>query len=288
MRSKLFVPGTRQDWFHKVLSGAADAISYDLEDSVAEALKPMVRVYVGEFLRSEAARGTAKTLIARVNAQRSPHFEADVQAVAQPGLAMLNVPRLENAADVQAAVAVLERAEAGNGVTRPISILANIETPKALRNAAEIACAHPRVAGLQLGLVDLFEALDMDRRDAANAHAAMFSARMAAGEAGVFVLDAAYADIPDLQGFRAEAQRARAMGYAGKSCVHPSQVPLANDVFRPTDEEITFAQKVVTTVQHATPDQAGVFTIDGKMVDGPFIRRAQRTLALARAMGLAA
>lgn len=287
MRSKLFVPGTRQELFHKVLSGVADAISLDLEDSVAPDLKPAVRVYVGEFLRSDAARSTAKTLIARVNAQDTPHFEADVLAVAQPGLAMLNVPKLESAADVLAAVAQLERAEARNGVASPITILANIETPKALRNAAEIAAAHPRVVGLQLGLVDLFEQLNMDRRDAASVHAAMFAVRMAAGEAGVFACDSAYADIPNLEGFRAEALRARAMGFVGKSCIHPSQVPVANEVFRPSDDEIAFSQKVLSTLSSAAPDAAGVFTVDGRMVDAPFIRRAQRTVAVARSLGLA-
>ena len=286
MRSKLFVPGTRQDLFLKVLSGEADAISYDLEDSVAEAGKATARERLGEFLRGEAARGSAKTLIARVNPLHSAHFQADVQAVAQGGLAMLNLPRPESAADVLAAVAVLEQAEVRNGVAAPIKLLVNIETPKALRCAAEIAGAHPRVVGVQLGLVDLFESLAMDRQDAASVHAAMFAVRMAAGEAGVFVVDSAFADIPNVEGFRHEAQRARAMGFVGKSCIHPSQVPLANAAFRPTDEEIAFSQKVLHTLAQAAPDRAGVFTVDGKMVDAPFISRARRTLAMASTLGL--
>jgi citrate lyase subunit beta/citryl-CoA lyase len=286
MRSKLFVPGTRQDLFLKVLSGAADAISYDLEDSVAEACKAQARLQLGDFLRGDAARSCGKTLIARVNSLGTLHFEADLLAVAQPGLSMLNLPRPESAADVLAAVAALEHAERRNGVSAPITLLVNIETPKALRYAAEIASAHPRVVGLQLGLVDLFESLNMDRADAASVHAAMFAVRMAAGEAGVFVMDAAFADIQDSDGFLTEARRARAMGYSGKSCIHPSQVPLANGVFRPSDEEIAFSKKVLDMLAQAAPQRAGVFTVDGKMVDAPFIRRARRTLAAAHTLGL--
>src|SRR6185436_11175088 len=116
MRSKLFFPGTRQDLFLKVLSGEADAIAYDLEDSVADGCKVSARAHLGAFLQGEAARASGKTLMVRVNPLRSPYFQADLQAVAQPGLTMLNLPRPESAADVLAAVAALEQVEARNGV----------------------------------------------------------------------------------------------------------------------------------------------------------------------------
>ena len=286
MRSKLFVPGSRPEFFGKALSSEADAISIDLEDSVVESRKDEARHAVRDFLQSAEVLATTKVIIVRVNAIGTAHFEMDVKAITQPALVMVNLPKLESAADIHAAVAVLERVEAANGRDRPVEILANIETPRALRCALEIASAHPRVAGLQLGYGDLFEPLGIERRDTQNVHAAMFAMRMAAGEAGVFAYDGAFANVQDADGYRAEASMARRLGYMGKSCVHPSQIALANEVFRPSDEDIAFARRVLDAVQHARAQQVGAFTVEGKMIDVPFIRRAEAIVAVARKLGL--
>lgn len=103
MRSKLFVPGSRPELFAKALASAADAISIDLEDSVVESRKAEARATVREFLLSAEARSTSKVIIVRVNALNTPHFEADVIAITQPGLALLNLPKPESADDVLAA-----------------------------------------------------------------------------------------------------------------------------------------------------------------------------------------
>lgn len=282
MRSKLFVPGARPELFGKALAGPADAISIDLEDSVAEDRKAEARLQVGEFLRSSTVRTSGKIIIVRVNALSSSHFTSDVLAVAVPGLSFLNLPKAQSPDEVRAAALALEHAESVNRVEQPIAILANIETPLALRRAAEIAAAHPRVAGLQLGLADLFEASGIDRGDAANVHAAMFAMRLAAAEAGVFAYDGAFARLQDPEGYRAEAGMARRLGYLGKSCIHPSQVALANEVFQPRDEEIAFARRVVATAQQT---KSGVFTLDGRMIDAPFIRRAEALVALVDKQG---
>lgn len=282
MRSKLFVPGSRPELFAKALASDADAISVDLEDSVAGNRKAEARALVAKFLQSAEIGATNKVIIVRVNALSTPHFEADLLAIAQSGLALLNLPKPESADDVRAAIAVLERAEAANAVNEPIRILANIESPKGLRNAAEIAAAHPRVSGLQLGYGDLFEPLGIDRRDAASVHAVMFAVRMAAGAAGVFAYDGAFADLQDPKGFRAEAEMARRLGYWGKSCIHPSQIALANEVFRPSDAEVAFALRVLEAYRQADARGAGAFTVDGRMIDIPFIRRAEAIVAVSR------
>jgi citrate lyase subunit beta/citryl-CoA lyase len=279
MRSKLFVPGSRPELFAKALAGDADALSIDLEDSVAADRKEEARAAVALFLQSAEAAGSRKVLIVRVNAQGTPHFEADVLAVTRSALALINLPKVESAQDVHAAVAALERAQTANGVAGTVRILANIETPKGLRNAAGIATAHHRVAGLQLGYVDLFEPAGIDRHDPANVHAAMFAVRMAAAEAGVFAYDGAFTDIKDAQGFSDEAQRARRLGFWGKSCIHPSQVPLANAAFSPDPREIQFAQRVLAASREAAARGAGVFTLDGRMIDLPMIRRAETIVA---------
>src|SRR6218665_2662885 len=128
MRSKLFVPGVRPELFAKALASAADALSIDLEDSVPEDRKAEARERAGELLRSEAAQASGKRLIVRVNALDTPHFEADLRAIAAPSLALVNVPKIESAADVTGAAQALEQAF---GPASPGALLANIETPRA-------------------------------------------------------------------------------------------------------------------------------------------------------------
>lgn len=286
MKSKLFVPGSRPELFAKALDGAADAVSFDLEDAVSESRKDEARGVLGEFLRQGGVAASGKTIIVRVNAMDTPHFASDVGAVAQPGVRVLNLPKPESPEHVRAAVAAIEQAERANGVTTPIGLLLNIETPGALRTAAELATAHPRVVGLQLGLGDLFEPLGIARREPSAIRQAMFAVRMAAGEAGIYAYDSAFADIRDIEGFRAEAGLARDLGFLGKTCIHPSQVAIANDVFRPTDAEIAHALKVVEATRDADARGVGAYVVDGKMIDIPFVIRARAIVASARSLGL--
>ncbi|CAD6545292.1 Citrate lyase subunit beta [Paraburkholderia hiiakae] len=288
MRSKLFVPASRPELFEKALASAADALSFDLEDSVAPARKPDAREALRALLVSPAMREHGKVLIVRVNALDTPWFADDIAAVVQPGLDYVNLPKPESADDVRAAAAAIERAERANGVSRPVKLLLNVESPRALREAATLAAAHARVAGLQLGLGDLFEPLGIARRDPAAVQQAMFSLRLAAGEAGVFAYDSAFANIKDTEGFRAEAELARALGFLGKSCIHPSQIALANDVFRPSDEEIAHALRVVEAARNAERDGVGAYVVDGKMIDAPFVERARALVQSAERLGLVA
>ena len=275
MRTKLFVPGSRPDLFGKAMAGEADALSIDLQDAVEESRKAEARVATGNFLKSLPHEKT-KVMIVRVNAITSRHFEADVEAIRCPGLDMVNVPRVESAEDVCRATAV----------TKDIPILANIETAKGLRLAAEIAAAHPKVAGLQLGFGDLLEPLGIDRGNPAIVLHCQLLMRLAAGEAGIFAYDSAYADVNDLEGLKREAEGARKLGYLGKSAIHPRQVPVINATFRPSAEEIAYSIKVVETARDAKARGVGAWTVDGKMVDAPFVMRAENTLALATRLGL--
>lgn len=286
MRSKLFVPASRPELFGKALSGAADALSFDLEDAVALDMKAQARGILRDLLRSESLLGSAKTIIVRVNALDTPHFQDDVMAVVQPGLQMLNLPKPESVADVLAAVRAIAQAEQANGVSIPVQLLLNVESPKALRMAHELAAAHPRVLGLQLGLGDLFEPLAIGRHARAAIEQAMFSLRMAAGEAGVFAYDSAFADVADSAGYRAEAEMARDLGFLGKTCIHPSQVGLANAVFRPSDKDIAHALKVIAAASAADAKGVGAFMVDGRMIDRPFVERARVIVASATRSGL--
>jgi citrate lyase subunit beta/citryl-CoA lyase len=281
MRSKLFVPGARPELFGKALASAADAISIDLEDAVVEARKGEARAAVAEFLRSSESQASSKSIIVRVNALTTAHFSADARIIAASSLALVNLPKIESALEVDAALAVIDRAFVDVGLRPTLRVLANIESPKGLRNAVEIA-SHPRVAGLQLGYADLFGPFGIERRDSQHVHSVMFAVRMAAAEAGVFVYDGAFPDTKDTEGFRAEAGMARRLGFLGKSCIHPSQVALANEVFRPGDAEIQQAQRLLDAARQAAGNGAGAFLLDGRMIDTPDIRRAEAIVANSR------
>lgn len=281
MRSKLFVPGVRPELFAKALASEADALSFDLEDSVPEDRKAQARANVVSFLATPAVRATAKTIVVRTNALATPHFIADIEALASADVGLFNLPKVESRDEALAAVELLQRSEAQSGTATPTRLLLTIETPKGLRNATGIAGAHPRVAGLQLGLGDLFEPFGIDRRDRANVHAVMHAVRMAAAEAGIFACDGAFGDIEDADGFVAEARMARRLGYAGKSCVHPRQLGLANQVFQPTAEEVAAARRIVAAARTAAADGRGAFVVDGRMIDAPFLKRAEAIVAAA-------
>lgn len=279
MRSKLFVPGSRPELFPKALASQADSLSFDLEDAVPETGKAEARRLVGQALQSPGFAASKKILIVRVNGLGSPHFAADLAAVAGPRLDLLNLPKVESAADVRAAAQALAALESARGLTHPIGILANIESPRGLRLAAEIAGADPRVAGLQIGYADLMEPLGIDRSNAQAVQQIQFAVRLAAGEAGLWACDAAYGAIKDLEGYRAEALAAKRMGFIGKSCIHPTQIAVANEIFRPSADEISFARRVIETAEKTG---AGAFTVDGRMIDAPFIKRARAILAIAQ------
>lgn len=280
MRSKLFVPGSRPELFAKAAAGPADALSFDLEDAVATARKAQARETVADFLRTRPAH-SRQLVIVRPNGLASGLFEDDVRAVVGPGLDVVNVPMVEGADSIREAAAALARLEKAAKLPSPIGILANIETPKSVRLAAEIATADARVCGLQIGYADLFEPFGIDRRDeAALAHIRM-TVRLAAAEAGVPAYDGAFAGVNDPDRFRAECETVRALGFAGKSCIHPSQVPIANAAFAPAAAEVEKARRIVAAAAAAEENGVGAFLVDGQMIDAPFLARARAVAAWA-------
>ncbi|WP_422016057.1 HpcH/HpaI aldolase/citrate lyase family protein [Roseateles sp.] len=281
-RSKLFVPGARPELFDKALNGAADALSFDLEDAVLPEAKDQARANVAAFLARAAALPRRPLVIVRINAPGTPWFDDDVRALMRPGLDWLNLPKAQSAADVQHVAALLGELEAAAGLTAPVDLLVNIESAAALHRAADIGAAHPRVAGLQLGLADLYEPLGIARHDPANVHATLHALRMAAAAAGVPAYDGAYPDLADTAGFRAEAQMARRLGFAGKSCIHPRQVAPANEVFGASEEELAWAARVDAAARQAEAQGLGVVAVDGQMIDAPFVQRARHLLNASR------
>lgn len=276
------MPGSRPELFDKAWSSAADAISFDLEDAVAADRKQEAREHVARSLAANA--GHAKIAIVRVNPWGDALFDEDMDAVVRPGLDIVNLPKIESPEPIVETVRLLERLERERGIARPICILANIETPRGLRMAAEIALCNERVIGLQLGFGDLFEPLAIERTAAALLPVRL-AARLAAAEAGIDAYDGAFVAVSDGEAYRADAEAARALGLAGKSCVHPSQIAIANAVFFPRPSEIENARRIVEKADEMLAKGVGAFTVDGVMADGPFIDRARAILQLARSAG---
>lgn len=270
MRSKLFVPCARPELFAKALAGEADALSFDLEDSVPDAGKDAARQALVECLSSDAARASGKTLIVRINALGTPYFAGDVAALADARIDLVNLPKVETPDAVRSAVAA--------GLDRPL--LLNIETPVGLLDARAIAAAHPQVAGLQVGLNDLCAAMDVDRSDARAVHAVLWGIRLASAAAGCFAYDGAWPDLGDEAGFEAEATMARRLGYRGKSCIHPRQVPIANAVFD-AGARLAEARRIVDAAAVADRSGHGAFVVDGRMVDRPAVEQARAMIAAA-------
>lgn len=289
MRSKLFVPGSRPELFEKALASRADGLSFDLEDAVAESAKAAARSELAKFLGGLGDLAvTDKTLVVRINAQDSRHYHADLQALVGTRLDIINLPKVEGPEQLLQLVADLERLEQEQPSAANIRILANIESPRGLRRAAEIAGAHPRVMGLQLGFADLLEPLGINRRETAVIRQLQLSVRMAAGEAGIAAYDAAFAAIKDADAYAEEARYARGLGFTGKSCIHPSQIDMANEAFLPAAEEIDRAQRVIAAAVEAEAKGVGAYQVDGQMVDAPFVHRARIVLEQARQAGLLA
>jgi citrate lyase subunit beta/citryl-CoA lyase len=288
MRSKLFVPASRPELFPKALGGAADAISFDLEDAVEEGAKPAARTELVNLFAGGRAAMQGKRIVVRANAMETLHFEADLEAIACEAVDVLNLPMVESAATVRDAVAALERVERQRGLPSRIGILANIESPRGLRLAAEIAAAHPRLMGLQIGYGDLFSPLGIPMSEPSATQGVRFAVRLAAGEAGIDAYDGAYVDIKNPDGFEREARAAQQLGFAGKSCIHPTQIAAANEVFRPSEADVAHALRVVEAARESLARGVGAFVVDGRLVDGPFITRAEQLVVLARRLGMTA
>ncbi|MBE7199285.1 MAG: CoA ester lyase [Parafilimonas terrae] len=276
MRSKLFVPASRPDLFAKAAAGPADALSFDLEDAVPEARKDEARETLAAYLR-DAPSDLRKGVVVRVNAPGTAHFAADLEAVALPRTDLINLPMVEDPSAVTQAAARLDRLDPEGR----IRILLNIETPRSLRRAADLACAHPRVAGLQIGYADLLEPCGIDRSDEAALAQIRVAVRLAAAEASVPAYDGAFAAVKEPEAFRAECEAARRHGFAGKTCIHPSQVGIANAAFLPSADEVEWSRRILAAAAEAEARGFGAILVDGRMIDPPFLARARAVVALA-------
>ncbi|GIV76609.1 CoA ester lyase [Litorilinea aerophila] len=294
-RVLLFIPGDSERKMAKGATLDVDAVILDLEDSVAPANKVSARELVRHSLVSGLFPTGRMARLVRVNtihsARVAPPDELavqarDIAATIQGRPDGYVLPKVESAQDVERFARLLLGHEQSLGMEiGRTKILALIETARGVVNVREIAAAAPgRLAGLIFGAEDLAADVGSDRtadgpelgyaRGAVVLHAAAF---------GLQAIDTPYTDLTNLNGLHAEARAARRMGFTGKLAIHPAQISPIRQAFAPTDEEIAAAQRLLDAYHAHAAQGAGVFVHEGKMVDRPMIRAAERILADARA-----
>src|SRR5580693_9074354 len=284
-RSMLFVPVTQRRFVESAARRGADAIILDLEDGVAASEKERARRLVPEAAEI-VARGGADVVV-RLNRPLRMTVR-DLEAVIGPGVQAVALPKAESADHVRLVAEIIDELEAERGLAPGTTrMLAMVETAAAFFRIAEIARAHPRLVGLNLGAEDFAlsagilpeaEGLFMPKQ------MAVFAARAA----GIMPLGfiGTVAEFHDLDGFRQTIRRSRRLGFIGASVIHPSQIPILNEEFRPGAEEVDHARRVVAAYDKALAEGVGAVTVDGKMIDVPVVERAR--LLLEREAAIAA
>ncbi len=274
-RSMLCLPASNAKALAKLAILECDATIYDLEDAVAPDMKAAARqALIGHFAAGPKA-GVEHVI--RINALSSPWGEADLEAVAQCKPDAVLVPKVESAADLAAVAQRLDHA----GLTE-MRLMAMIETPKGVLNAAAIAEAHaPRLAALVVGLNDLRKDTKVLRgSDRRYLVPWLMQVVLAARAYGVSPIDAVSNDFRDLAAFEAECTEGRSMGYDGKMLIHPAQIEPANRRFGPSDEEIAAARRIVAAFDAPEAVGQGAINIDGEMVERLHLDEARKFLAL--------
>jgi citrate lyase subunit beta/citryl-CoA lyase len=285
MRSFLFVPGDSERKLAKGPSSGPDGLILDLEDSVAADRKKVARGMVLAYLKS--ANRSGPKLYVRVNALDTGLTLGDLAVVMQGKPDGIVFPKCVGQADLDRLALWLDAFEAREGIEIDSTRILTIATESAAAVLALSASPvrHVRLMGASWGGEDLMADLGaLAKGPAPGVYDDTFKlARtvnlMAAVAAGVIAYDTVYPDIKNIDGLRAEATDARRMGYGGKIAIHPDQVAIIHEVFTPTTQEVDWAKRVVTIFE-SNPN-AGVLTLDGKMLDRPHLVLARRLLARA-------
>jgi len=269
MRSMLFAPGNKYELLQKFSKIQPDIAIIDLEDAVPDSEKQVARENLQKYAQEDK---TAVTTYVRVNALVSQHFEEDIRSI-PPQIAGIVIPKVNDASDIERATQAIER----NSVSA--KILVGIETVKGLMSVQDIF-GTDSVFAAYFGAEDYIHDLGGLRTDGNNE---VLFARTQIGISsrlfGVPVVDQIVADFSDSERFMKEAQQAKSLGFTGKLCIHPSQVPLANQSFSSTPEEIQQAIELLKVYDEAVANGTASIVHNGQMVDEALAKQARRILS---------
>ncbi len=282
MRSMLFVPGDRPERFSKALASGADAVICDLEDAVTPATRPQARLDVADLLRTTER---AIPLWVRINPVQTDDALADLAAVAAARPDGIVLPKARTGADLQRLDHWLEALEVQHGHHRGcIKVIALItETAQAVLNGSTFAAPPSRVIGYTWGAEDLAADVGASANRTAEGEfeftfrLARSSCLLMAAAAGIAAYDTTDIEFRDTPAVERRAQASRRDGFVGKLAIHPAQLAPIHAAFAPTSDEVTWARRVIELM--SADGGQGAVALDGRMIDRPHVRQAERILA---------
>lgn len=285
-RSMLFLPGNNPNMLINGATLGADAIIFDLEDAVAPAEKDAARILVRNTMQYIDLGRCEK--IVRINSVDTAFWKADIDTIAPQKPNLILLPKAACAEDIRLVDGYLTEVETRLGMTQgTIGLMPLIETAMGVENAYSIASAAKRVKALFLGAEDLTADLQCQRtKEGREIEYARTRLVVAARAAGVDVYDTPFTDVNDDEGILTDAKLAKALGFTGKASISPRHVEVINNVFSPTLKEIDYAYEVMDAIALAKSQGKGSIALHGKMIDAPIVARAQRTIDMAKALGL--
>ena len=285
MRTALFVPGSRPDRVDKAAKSGADAIIIDLEDAVALSEKAIARPKV----REKILEHVNKKIIVRVNGLDSGFIQEDLEAVIVEGLGCIIVPKVEDKEHVREIHRLLLEVEKEKGMEQgAIAIIPLIESARAIENIFEIVSERTlpaRLFTVAFGAADY--TLDMGieiTREGTELSYPRSRIPIACRAANIDPpLDTPFMiDLKDREALKADARRAKQLGFQGKLCIHPNQIEPCHEIFSPTREEIHYAERVIQAFDEAEAKGIAAIHLDDKFVDYPVVEKARRVLNLAK------
>ncbi len=283
-RALLYMPGDDRHKIEKAITLGVDCICMDMEDGVAVNKKAEARATIAKALQ-ELDFGKSEKL-ARINAVGSGMEREDIQAVLPYRPDGIVIPKMEELSQVHWASEMIEAAELHNGwPVGSIRLLVDVETAKGILNLKDIA-SHPRLDALIFGGEDFAASVGAVRtRDATELLFARQATVVAAAAFGLQAIDIVAIDFKDLGALRRESEFGAQLGFTGKQIIHPAQVGPVQAAFTPDDAAITYARRIVETFEASQAKGAGAYALDGKMIDRPLLKNAQKVLDRAAAAG---
>ena len=284
-RALLYMPGDDRRKIEKATTLGVDCICMDMEDGVAITHKTEARAVIADAMK-ELDFGSSERCI-RINSVGSGFEKFDLAAAVATNPDAIVVPKVETAAQARSISDYIELYEiSGKLSVGTIRMLVGVETAKGILNLKEIAESDKRLEAIIFGAEDYAASIGATRSkegtEVLYARSAVVTA-CAANE--LQAIDMVYIDFRDAEGLRLEALEGAALGFSGKQIIHPNQVSAVQEAFTPSDEAIAYAQRVVKTFSASQMEGKGAFALDGKMIDMPLLKNAQKVLDRARAAG---
>ena len=277
-RSLLYIPGSKTRALEKAQSLPTDGIIFDLEDAVAPDMKTEARGYVADILRD--GDFGARALMVRINGFDTDWAIDDLDVILECAPEAILLPKVNGAGDIERLAAIFD----DHPKCAETKIWAMMETPLGMLNAAEIAAA-PRMNGMVFGSNDLVKDLGAQHtEDRMPLVASMGLMVLAARAHGLIAIDGVYNAFKDEEGLRAQCAQGRALGFDGKSLIHPAQLAPTNEAFAPSEAEVDLARRQMAAFQEAEAEGKGIAVVDGQIVENLHIVTAKAVLAKAEAI----